>query len=116
MLIISTYIEKSEIEGLGLFAGQNIKEGDIIWFLDPTVDSIIPKDNFDGMIDWVTKEISENFLKWSYKRGDDYILCADNAKFVNHSETPNCKTLDQYDVALRDIKVGEELTYDYRLT
>jgi hypothetical protein len=38
---------------------------------------------------------------------------------VNHSCDPNCyrKTIDgvRWDVALRDIKAGEELTHDYRI-
>ena len=116
MLVISTYVEKSEIEGLGLFAGQDIKEGDIVWFLDPTVDTIIPEDRFEGILNWLPKDHAENFKKWSYKREDDYVLCADNTKFANHSDTPNLGgDHKQYDVALRDIKVGEELTYDYRV-
>lgn len=114
MLIIKSYIEKSNIEGLGLFAGQDIKEGDIIWFLDPTTDTIMSPAVFGWMISWLPKQDKENFIKWAYKRGDDYILCADNMKFAGYSDTPNCKSLGQYDVALKDIKDGEELTYDYR--
>jgi len=30
MLVISTYIERSQIDNLGLFAGQDIKEGELI--------------------------------------------------------------------------------------
>jgi hypothetical protein len=46
------------------------------------------------------------------------ILCFDDARFVNHSDSPNVATdyaLDAYgvDVALRDIARGEELTMDY---
>jgi len=41
------------------------------------------------------------------------------AAFINHSCVPNCET-DEVDgqiwiIALRDIKAGEELTYDYNL-
>jgi len=46
------------------------------------------------------------------------ILCFDDARFVNHSDTPNVATdyaQDAYglDAALRDIAAGEELTMDY---
>ena len=46
------------------------------------------------------------------------ILCFDDARFVNHSDTPNVATdyaRDPYglDVALRGIAAGEELTMDY---
>ena len=47
-----------------------------------------------------------------------YILCCDNARFINHSNTPNIQSdfsTDRYgvDVAARDIETGEELTIDY---
>ena len=42
------------------------------------------------------------------------------ARFINHSCEPNCESVTQrrrvYIVALRKIDVGDELTYDYRLT
>ena len=46
------------------------------------------------------------------------ILCFDDARFVNHSDTPNVATdyaQDPYglDVALRDIATGEEVCWDY---
>ena len=41
------------------------------------------------------------------------------ARWINHSCTPNCETRDQrgriYVHALRNLKKGEELFYDYRL-
>jgi hypothetical protein len=44
-----------------------------------------------------------------------YIYCSDNAKYFNHSETPNIKDspAGQFSVAIRDIKAGEELTCNY---
>ena len=40
--------------------------------------------------------------------------------FINHSCDPNCETVDDdgriFVEALRDLQVGEELVYDYRLT
>jgi len=114
MLVISTYIDKSQINGLGLFAGQDIKEGDVMWYLDPSIDQIIPAEQFTKMLELLDNEQQDRFKKWSYQRHGDYVLCADNTKFANHSETPNCKAERLYDVALRDIKKGEELTYNYR--
>jgi SET domain-containing protein len=48
-----------------------------------------------------------------------YILCCDDARFLNHSDTPNLRpdfTLDRHgvDVAACDIAPGEELTVDYQ--
>jgi SET domain-containing protein len=49
-----------------------------------------------------------------------YILCCDEARFINHSVTPNLRpdfARDRYgvDMAVRDIAAGEELTVDYRI-
>ncbi|HEY3664064.1 MAG TPA: SET domain-containing protein-lysine N-methyltransferase, partial [Chthoniobacterales bacterium] len=41
------------------------------------------------------------------------------ARWINHSCAPNCKTIERhgrvYIVALRNVKEGEELFYDYSL-
>ena len=114
MLVIKNYIEKSEINGLGLFAGQDIKEGDIVWFLDPVTDSIFTKEEFEKLLNSMDEDNKEKFEKWSYIRKDTtVVLCADNAKFMNHSNNPNIKCNGQYDVALGDIKVGEEIMCNY---
>jgi hypothetical protein len=47
-----------------------------------------------------------------------FILCCDDARFINHSATPNLisdRGHDPYgvDLAARDIEAGEELTIDY---
>lgn len=31
MLLVNTYLDKSDIEGIGLFASNSIKKGDIVW-------------------------------------------------------------------------------------
>lgn len=42
-----------------------------------------------------------------------------SARYINHSCGPNCEAIDEegriYIEAIRDIKPGEELTYDYNL-
>ena len=44
----------------------------------------------------------------------NYILCWDNARFVNHSSNSNCVTKAyEFEIAIRDIHVGEQLTDDY---
>ena len=95
---------------------KDLKEGDIVWFLDPTIDHVFTYDDFNDLCRSQSDEQSERFKRWSYKRKDSWVLCSDNTKFANHSDTPNLGGESrQYDVALRDIKAGEELTYDYRV-
>ena len=44
----------------------------------------------------------------------DFVLCWDHSRFVNHSFHPNCMTTPyDYELAVRDISPGEELTNDY---
>lgn len=49
-----------------------------------------------------------------------YVCAADNCRFRNHLENPNVGNVgahdgnDGQDRALRDIKKGEEFTFDYR--
>ena len=115
MLVIKSYIEKSDIEGLGCFSAQKIEKGDIIWFLDPSIDQVFTEDDFKDLLRSQEEEHSSRFKKWAYKRGNNYILCADNAKFFNHSENPNCDDdNDLYTLASRDIEIGEEITCDYK--
>ena len=38
MLVVKTYINKSKIHGFGLFAGENIKKGTVIWKFNPVID------------------------------------------------------------------------------
>lgn len=50
-----------------------------------------------------------------YLDGDGtWVLCGDNARFMNHHPQPNCSDADtRYTVTLRDVGPGEELTCDY---
>ena len=74
------------------------------------------RDAADGLPEHVRAFLAHyGYLDRNVKR---IILCFDDARFVNHSDTPNVATdyaQDLYglDVALRDIAAGEELTMDY---
>jgi hypothetical protein len=43
-----------------------------------------------------------------------YALCSDDAKFMNHSDSPNTTTLGEQTMAIRDLPVGAGLTGDFR--
>jgi len=64
--------------------------------------------------------VQEFFAHYGYldRNVQRIILCFDDARFVNRSDTPNVATdyaQDSYglDVALREIAAGEELTMNY---
>jgi hypothetical protein len=45
---------------------------------------------------------------------DTFLLCADSARFMNHSDRPNISSADERNHALRDIEAGEEIICNYR--
>ena len=112
MLRVSTYVAPSRIAGVGLFAAERIPGGTPIW-------------EFTEGVDWeLTAEslglFPEPYRSWirHYVYQDErgvYVLCGDNAKFMNHSSRPNCSDTDpRFTIASRTIDTGEELTCDYR--
>lgn len=100
----------SEEVGLGVLATKFIPKGTIVWILDD-LDMILEEDFVDSL-DEIRQEI---IYKYSFQNNDDqYILCWDHSKYMNHSFHPNCvDTAYEFELAARDIYPGEEITCDY---
>ena len=83
------YVDKSDIQGQGVFANKDLKEGEII-----------------GLLHVIKK------LGWDY----DF---TELGEMHNHSDNPTCHNLlmgnKRFLVASKDLKKGEELTTDYTL-
>jgi uncharacterized protein len=96
--------------GYGVVATKFIPKGTITWVLDKLDRTFTPKE-FDKL-EKVYQEILE---KYTYRNNKgDLILCWDNARFVNHSFNSSCiSTAYEFEIAVRDIHPGEELTDDY---
>ena len=96
--------------GYGVIATKFIPKGTITWVLDK-LDRVFTPDQIDSM-DRVYREILD---KYTYRNNKgDFILCWDIARFVNHSFNSNCiTTAYEFEIAVRDIHPGEELTDDY---
>lgn len=116
MLLIKTTIGPSIIHGIGLYADQFIPKGTIIWEFTPGFDHRLTKSKLEK---W--KEIDPDASKYVYldKNTSQYILCSDNARFMNHSSTPNSRHMylkNEYGqtIATRDIQIGEEIIYHYQ--
>ena len=99
MLLVRTEVRSSPIHGRGLFAAERIREGRWVWCFEPRVDQI-------GAV------ASEHF-SWRTEYG--YVTPGDDARYINHSKTPNLWTMAGLApvVAVRDIEAGEELTENY---
>ena len=100
----------SDEVGYGVVATSLLKKGTITWILDKLDREFTPQQV--DKLDTIYKDILE---KYSYKnnKGND-VLCWDNARFVNHSFKSNCLTTAyDFEIAIRDIQPGEQLTDDY---
>jgi uncharacterized protein len=106
------YIGDSGACGLGLFTARNIKKGEII-IKDDDGDFYENTYSFDEL---VAKGLCIHDF---FQVGRDAFVMPNGAidDFMNHSCSPNCGvrlTPSGYIVlALRDIRRGEQLTYDY---
>ena len=87
--------------GLGLIAEEPIKKGDTVWKHSSQHELRFPIKLFLAM------------QKYGYLDGPDIVLDLDESKFWNHSCSPNVINSGNDCIAKRDIKPGEELTWDY---
>ena len=96
--------------GYGVIATEFIPKGTITWIYDDFDRTFTPKQVS------IMKQIHKDILKkYSYRDNKGcYVLCWDHARFVNHSFNSNCiSTAYNFELAVRDIQAGEELTDDY---
>ncbi len=107
---VRVWVHKSPIAGLGLFAARDIKPGTrILRYLGEK----IPKD--------VSTQRLTHGNVYIFTFNDRYDIDGkirrNTARYINHSCDPNCDvditTRAIWIVALRHIRDGEELTYNY---
>jgi SET domain-containing protein len=114
MLLVKTTIGPSPIHGIGVFAAEAIPKGTVMWRLERGFDLELTQEQVDRL----SPPAREKTLHYAYKdpRTDLYVLCMDDARFYNYSEAANSAkdpAEPERDIALRDIRPGEEITYDY---
>ncbi len=98
-------IKKSKIQGKGVFANKDFKKGEIILKWNPKK---ITKKEADKL---TTKQ--KHYL---YEERNKYFLMQSPEKYVNRSCNANTKPKNLCDVAVRNIKKGEEITSNYKNT
>ena len=109
MLLIDTYLDKSKIHGIGVFSNQNILKGRRIKEVRPEFEIEFNRENLPKIPLCLAKLIDTH----AYERtlgSNILVLGIDNEKYLNHSENPS---VDDDGIALRDIKIGEEITINY---
>lgn len=115
MLLVQTYLDKSPIQGIGVYSRDFIAKGTLIWKLDQRFDRLIDVETWEAQ----TGPVKDYLDRYCYPRRSDpkYIVFeADDARYMNHADIPNCD-FSHGDVAhaLTDIAAGEELTCDYNV-
>ena len=114
MLMIKTYLSKSNISGIGVFAAEDIAKGTVTWIASDFFDLKISPTVVQNLSPLERKHFEELDYFWIDKSGN-YVLPLDHDRFMNHSFEPNIISKDDgVDIAARDIKAHEELTIDYR--
>ena len=115
-------VRRSKIHGSGVFAAKNIKKGE---FIIEYKGLLCSHEEVDAAYDG-EDETGHTFL---FTLNEDFVVDANikgnEARWINHSCDPNCdsehvdaedgdKSKDRIEIkALRDIKTGEELSYNY---
>jgi hypothetical protein len=96
--------------GHGVVATQFIPAGTITWVLDQLDREFTPT-QFQKM-DALYQEVLDIYCYRNSK--GNFVLCWDHGRFVNHSFKSNClSTPYDFEIAIRDIQKGEQLTDDY---
>jgi hypothetical protein len=96
--------------GYGVVATQLIPRGAITWARDD-LDQVFPAAQVTDM----TPLYRDLLAKYAFVDAKgDFVLCWDLARYMNHSCDPSCMgTGYDFELAVRDIQPGEELTADY---
>lgn len=106
----SIIIKESIIAGNGIFANDNITKGSRIFLLEGELCNL----------DEIMKRVSDGSEERSDPLGVDeemYLDLNEISRTFNHSCDPNAYVKGKSElIAIRDILVGEEITYDYSTT
>ncbi len=101
------YVAKTARTGRGLYTGRAIRRGERAFVMEGTRRHYVSR----------TREDAHRFENWVGLAKDEFLDPAPPYLFINHSCGPNLGIRGEVEfVALRDIRAGEELTYDYAIT
>jgi len=110
MLLVKTYLDKSKVHGLGVFAGQSIRKGAKIWRFVYGFDRFYTRKRLAKLPKAARDFINLHGYQWK----NEILLSMDYDTFMNHSENPNTDFHNGFVIARSNIRKGEEITNDYR--
>lgn len=96
-------IGKGNLAGKGVYANRDFKKGEVVI-----------KYNLKPLTEEEFENLPESEKMFTHRHYDIVNLYAEPERYVNHSENPNTyqDLINKCDMALRDIKKGEEITGD----
>jgi SET domain-containing protein len=115
MIHIRYKLKASDLHGIGLFADQEIKRGEVIYTASPQLDLNLTAEQFDNL----DQREKDEVLWWGFfdQPSQKWHVDFDVSKFINHSYSPTVSQDAAHDeaylVATRNIVSGEELTQNY---
>ncbi len=100
----------SQAVGYGVFATEHIPRGTFLWVLDH-FDRILTPAEVGGLQPMLRTVVD----RYAYQAADgNFVFCWDFGRYMNHSCAPTSRGVgDAFEVAVRDIEPGEELTCEY---
>jgi hypothetical protein len=116
MLMVETELRQSAIHGTGVFLLEPVRKGELIWRFDSRIDRVYSEDEVAGLPERMQRFL-RTYSTW-HEATQTWILCGDNGRHFNHSDTPNTLSLGAGfgdDVAADDLPAGAELTTNYAL-
>jgi hypothetical protein len=116
MMMIPVEVKKSEIHGLGIFALEPIRKGQVLWEFTPGLDRSVS----DYAVELAEPRKRHFIMERGYLNSANkhWVMCMDEAQFWNfplEGVPANCLLGGKQDgenliIAGRDIAAGEELT------
>lgn len=131
MLVVRTYLGPDSYGGTGLFADEDIAKGSIIWRFHDDFTEVYSLDDYKQAIAGNTPKagiLKRHAYPSRFIRNGQIVHAflhdLDNGAYMNHSDAPSVGEIDApahplYDerfninVAMRDLKRGDELTNNY---
>jgi hypothetical protein len=110
MLLVKTYLDKSPIHGIGVFAGETIRKDAKIWRFVIGFDRFYSRKKFAKLPRPARDYIRLHGYQWK----NEILLSMDYDTFMNHSDRPNTYFRNGYVLARTTIRRGQEITNDYR--
>lgn len=101
---------------MGLFASEYVPVGQVVWRFTEGFDLDLDPRELDRLLPGARARLLHyGYIDHALHR---FILCCDDARFINHGSTPNiasdrAKDPRGIDVAIREIRPGDEITIDY---